>query len=151
MKQILDETVTLEIPASAADCYAIMKDYEGYMNWQSAVKHVEVTDRDGALVTVAFKIGIVIGMIRYVLEYRELDDQMVLAYRFIDGDIKNITGEFRVTPLGDDRCLASYRIVLEPGFWVPKTLVAVVKNTSMKGVLKELKNQVASIKSSRSG
>ena len=139
----LSDFVNLEINASARKCYDIMIDFESYPAWQKAVDESKILQTHKAGQVVEFKADLVFKTFRYVLNYRFNPDKHRFDWDLLEGDIPSITGFFNIERInGSNKCLATYSLNINPGFWVPQSLVHFSKKFVMLGVLKDLKKIV---------
>jgi uncharacterized membrane protein len=144
MSRVLSDFVALEINAPVEKCYAAMIDFESYPKWQKAICESNILEKTSFGLTVEFIADVIIKKFRYVLAYRfSREKEFAFAWELVEGDIENVTGDFTLKTLKNPaKCIATYRLDLIPGFWVPKTLVYLVKKNVMMGVLKDLKKWV---------
>jgi hypothetical protein len=134
-----------EIDAAPEDCFAALLDYEEFPDWQRAVKSTEVLSRDeeGRGRDVEFRIDAKVRDVRYVLRY-SYDPPGWVGWEFVEGDVKDVGGEFTLDPAEGDgrRTLATYRVELDPGLWLPGPLKKVLTDQVMKGAVDDLKRRV---------
>lgn len=130
--------VKLEIPTAAEYAFGLISDFESYPNWQRAIKKVQVLKTTEFGKIVEFEANLIIRNIRYVLDYYIDRKDFCLRWNYVEGDILNTRGEFRLLPLGLDKSLAVYRIEAQIGFWVAEPLLFLLKNTVMSAVLHDL-------------
>jgi uncharacterized membrane protein len=132
-----------EIDAPPEDCFAALLDYEGFPDWQSAVKSIEVLSRDdaGRGRDVEFHIDAKVREVRYVLRY-SYDPPGWIGWDYVEGDVKDVGGEFLLEEAGDGRTRATYRIDLDPGLWLPGPLKKVLTDQVMKDAVEDLKRRV---------
>lgn len=147
MSQILTASIELEIPAPAEQVFALMCDFTRYPHWQTAVSKANLLKQTDNGSVVEFHIDLIVRKLRYVLGYHVQSDKLLLEWDYLEGDIMNVGGEFRIDVIDQSSCLAFYRLVAHPGFHVPSPLVFLVKNTVMAGVLRDLKKEVIRTKS----
>lgn len=138
-----DESVDLDINASPEACFNAMIDFASYPEWQKAVKRVRVIEERPEGPVVEFTAGLIVRDVRYVLAYRLDARHHRISWDYVEGDAKSVEGEFRADPLeGGRRTRATYRLSIDPGFWVPGPLIGKVREAVMRGVLKDLKKRV---------
>ncbi len=143
MSDILTAAVELEIPAPAQEAFALMCDFADYPRWQTAVSQANVLKKTERGSIVEFKVDLIVRKLRYVLDYHVQPESYLLEWNYLEGDIMNVGGEFRLDVIDEKNCLAFYRLVAHPGFYVPSPLVFLVKNTVMVGVLRDLRKEVS--------
>jgi ribosome-associated toxin RatA of RatAB toxin-antitoxin module len=132
-----------EIDASPEDCFAALLDYESFPEWQRAVRSVEVLERDadGRGLDVAFRIDAKVKQVRYVLRYSYEPPRRV-AWSYVEGDVRDVSGEFLLEDAGAGRTLATYRIELDAGVWMPGPVKKVLTDQVMKGAVDDLARRV---------
>jgi uncharacterized membrane protein len=132
-----------EIDAAPDECFDALLDYESFAGWQRAVKSVAVLDRDdeGRGRDVEFHIDAKVREVRYVLRY-SYDPPGWIGWELVEGDVKEVGGEFLLDDAGDGRTLATYRVELDPGVWLPGPLKKVLTDQVMKGAVDDLKRRV---------
>ena len=136
----LKDFVNLEINAPAEKCYNIMIDFESYPRWQKAVDTSTILKTHSSGQIVEFKADLLFKTFRYVLDYRFSQDEHRFEWDMLEGDIPAITGFFSIENItGDNKCIATYSLTINPGFWVPQSLIYFTKKFVMLGVLKDLK------------
>jgi uncharacterized membrane protein len=131
------------IEGSPRDCFDALLDFESYPEWQRAVKSVDVVNRDGdgRGKEVEFEIDAKIRSIRYRLDYRYEEPHM-LTWRYVDGDVKDVDGEFVLEDQGDGTTLATYALRLDPGAFLPGRVANMLSDKVMQGSMEDLKARV---------
>ena len=91
------------IEATPGDCFDALLDFERYPEWQRAVKSVEILGRDGdgRPTRVAFELDAKLRAVHYTLEYA-YEEPHLLTWRYVDGDVKDVDGEFVLEDQGDE-------------------------------------------------
>ena len=133
------------IEAAPQACFDALTDYETFADWQSAVKRCEVLTRDseGRGQEVAFLVDARVRTVSYTLRY-SYEPPHRIAWEFVDGDVKDVEGEYILEDNGDGTTLATYSLGLDPGVWLPGPLARVLSEQVMKGQMEELKARVES-------
>ncbi len=131
------------IQGSPRECFDELLEFERYPEWQRAVKSVEVVSRDGdgRPKEVEFEIDAKIRTIRYRLDYRYEEPHM-LTWRYVDGDVKDVDGEFVLEDQGDGTTLATYALRLDAGVWMPGPIKSMLTDGVMQGAVDDLKARV---------
>jgi uncharacterized membrane protein len=129
-----------EIEAARENCFAALLDYETFPEWQRAVKAVEVVSRDeqGRGRDVEFQIDAKLRTVRYVLRY-SYEPPGWIGWSYVEGDVKDVNGEFVLDQADDGVTLATYRLELDPGVWLPGPVMKVLRDQVMKGAVDDLK------------
>ena len=132
-----------EIDATPEDCFAALLDYESFPEWQRAVKSVDVMTRDdqGRGRDVEFHIDAKVKQVRYVLRY-SYEPPHVVTWEYVEGDVKDVSGEFLLEPAGNGATRATYRIGLDAGIWMPGPIRKVLTDQVMKGAVDDLARRV---------
>ena len=133
----------LEIAGTPQECFDALVDYETFPDWQRAVKSVDVLTRDGDGLgeEVAFEVDAKVRTINYTLRYH-YEEPHRITWDYLDGDIKDIDGEFILEDRGDGSTLATYSLDLDPGVWLPGKLAKVLNEQVMRGSVEDLKTRV---------
>ena len=131
------------VDGSPQECFNALLDYESFPDWQRAVKSVEVATRDraGRGEEVAFEIDAKVRTIRYTLRY-SYEPPHRIGWDYVEGDVKDVDGEFVLEDRGDGTTLATYSLALDPGVWLPGPLQKVLNDQVMKGSVEDLKRRV---------
>jgi uncharacterized membrane protein len=125
------------------ECFDALLDYESFPDWQGAVKSVEVESRDrsGRGRDVAFEIDAKVKTIRYRLRYSYEPPHRV-AWEYLDGDVKDVSGDMTLEDRGDGTTLATYSLALDAGVWLPGPVRKILTDQVMKGSVEDLKRRV---------
>jgi uncharacterized membrane protein len=131
-----------EIEAARERCFALLLEYESFPDWQRAVKSASVLNRDeeGRGRDVEFHIDAKIRTVRYVLRYSYRPPEWI-GWEYVEGDVKDVSGEFVLEQADDGVTLATYRLGLDPGVWLPGPVMKVLRDQVMKGAVDDLKRR----------
>jgi hypothetical protein len=107
------------------------------------VKETTVLDRDdaGRGRDVEFVIDARVKQVRYVLRY-SYEPPGWIGWEYVEGDVKDVGGEFVLEQADDGVTLATYRIALDPGVWLPGPIKKVLTDQVMKGAVDDLRRRV---------
>ena len=113
---MLEGENSIEVEATAEDCYGLVVELGRYPEWQSQVKSADVleTDPEGRPVVVETVSDARVRVIKYRLRYRH-EPPHRMSWTYVSGDVKDVTGEYRFEPLGDGLTKATYRLAVDPG------------------------------------
>lgn len=133
------------IEGTPQDCFDALTEYETFPEWQSAVKSSEVVTRDGdgRGKEVVFEIDAKVKSISYRLSYT-YEEPHLITWDYLDGDVKEIDGEYVFEDQADGTTLATYTLHIDPGVWVPGPVANVLNEQVMKGSMDDLKRRVES-------
>jgi ribosome-associated toxin RatA of RatAB toxin-antitoxin module len=131
------------IEGTPQQCFDALVDYESFPDWQRAVKSVEVLSRDGDGLgeEVEFEIDAKLRTVRYRLRY-SYEEPHRITWDYVEGDVKDVDGEFLLEDQGDGTTLATYMLALDAGVWLPGRLARVLNDQVMKGSVEDLRLRV---------
>ena len=131
------------IDASPRRCFDSLVDYESFPEWQRAVRDCEVLtrDRDGRGKEVAFEIDAKVKAVNYTLDY-SYEEPHLISWTYVEGDVRDVDGEFVFEDLGDGKTLATYGLSLDPGLPLPGRILTVLSEHVMQGSMEDLKQRV---------
>jgi len=133
----------IQVQASPRDCFAALTDFESYPEWQDAVKECEVRSRDakGRGRRVSFVIDAKVRAVAYTLDY-SYEEPHLITWEFVEGDVREIEGEFVLEDRGDGTTLATYGLRIEAGVWMPGKMKTVLSDQVMQRSVEDLKARV---------
>lgn len=133
----------IHVQASPSDCFDALTDFESYPDWQDAVKECEVHSRDpsGRGRRVSFVIDAKIRSVEYTLDY-SYEEPHLVTWDYVEGDVREIEGEYVLEDLGDGTTLATYTLRIDPGVWMPGPLAKVLNEQVMRRSVEDLKARV---------
>ena len=133
------------ITAGPKHCFDALVDYESFPDWQRAVKSCEVLTRDrrGRGKEVAFEVDAKVRSISYTLDY-SYEEPHLISWRYVEGDMRDVDGEFVFEDQGDGTTLATYALRLDPGLPLPGRMVNMLSEQVMQGSMEDLKQRVES-------
>ena len=131
------------VEGTPQQCFDALLDFESYPDWQAAVKDCEVVSRDGEgrARRVAFEIDAKVKTVSYTLDY-SYEEPHRLAWEFVEGDVKDVDGEFTLEDQGDGTTLATYALRLDAGVWMPGPIKSMLTDGVMQGAVDDLKARV---------
>ncbi len=131
------------IEGSPQECFSALVDYDTFPEWQRAVKGTEVLTRyrDGKGKEVEFEIDAKVKTIRYTLDY-SYEEPHLISWRYVEGDVRDVDGEFVFEERGDGTTLATYALSLDPGLWLPGRMLTMLNEHVMHGAMEDLKHRV---------
>lgn len=135
---------TIEIDATAAECFAAAADLTSYPEWATGVKSVEIleTDTQGRATKATFVVDGMVKEITYTLEYR-YDPPNSIEWDAIPGDdINQMTGSYRFVEVGEGRTEVVYALRADPAFTIPGFLRRQVEKQIVTTALRGLRKRV---------
>lgn len=131
------------IAAAAQECFDAIVDFESYPEWQEAVQECEVLCRDeaGRARRVRTTIDAKVKRVTYTLDY-SYDEPVAVRWDFVEGDPKNVEGEFLFEEGDYGTTLATYALRLDAGVWIPGPVAKVLNDQVMKRAVEDLKRRV---------
>ena len=136
-------TQQARIEASPQECFDAIVEFETYPDWQQAVKECEVLSRDraGRGRRVRTTIDAKVRRVSYTLDY-SYEEPHAVRWDFVEGDPKNVEGEFLFAEDGDGTTLATYSLRLDAGVWIPGPLAKMLNDQVMRRAVEDLKRRV---------
>ena len=140
-KKRAEHSMVIEAPPQA--CFEAITDYDSFPDWQAAVKDVEVLSRDaeGRGRDVRFAIDAKVKTVHYTLAY-SYEPPHLITWDFVEGDVKDVDGEYVFEDQRDGTTLATYSLAIDPGVWLPGPVSKVLTEQVMKRSVEDLKRRV---------
>ena len=137
----------IEVEATPEACTAAAADFADYPRWSSNVISVDVheTDDEGRGTLVEFFTDAKVKKVRYVLRYDWAAAPDGVSWTFVEGDVPDISGEYRFEDLGGGRTRVTYALALGGGrgrIFVPGPVKKVLVDNVMKGSVADFKRRV---------
>ncbi len=131
------------VKAIPQQCFDALLDFESYPDWQDTVKACDIQSRDGKGrgQRVWFEIDVKVKRISYTLDY-SYEEPHMLTWDFVDGDVRDIDGEYVLEDRGDGTTLATYGLRIDTGVWVPGKIASVLNDQVMQRSVEDLKARV---------
>lgn len=131
------------VQGTPQQCFDALVDFEAYPEWQVAVKDCEVRSRDdaGRGRRVAFSIDAKLKTIDYTLDY-SYEEPHLINWEYIEGDVKDVDGEFVLEDRGDGTTLATYALRIDAGVWLPGRVATMLSEQVMQRSVEDLKARV---------
>ncbi len=133
----------IHVEGSPSECFAALTDFESYPDWQDAVKECEVRSRDsaGRGRRVAFVIDAKVKSVSYTLDYG-YEEPHLITWDYVEGDVRDVEGEYVLEDLGDGSTLATYTLRIDPGVWLPGPIAKALNDQVMRRSVEDLKARV---------
>lgn len=144
---LIPAELSIEISATPQECYRFICNFEKYVEWASAVKKVNIIKIENnrpKIVEYIINLGLLPKDFRYVLNYKYDDTNLLLSWTYVEGSLRDVQGEYLFKPAGQNRTKATYKLAVDPGFWVPEIIKNKIINIAMKGSMEEFRKAVES-------
>jgi len=138
---------SIEIPASPDSIFEVLSDLEAYPEWITAMRHVEILERDGndRPRRVNFLVDAMIKEIAYDLDY-EYEPPRRMSWTAVPGDdIRQMVGSYELTELEGGGTDVVYALMVEPEFKVPGFLRRQAEKQLISSALRGLKKRVEAL------
>lgn len=132
-----------EIDATPQACFDALTDYERLVQWQGAIKGVEVLERDelGRGLVVAYVVDARVRTVRYRLRHI-YDEPRRIGSEYLGGDFRAMAGEWRFVALDGGRARAELDLGIDPGLFVPAVVRRKIADAVMRRAVSDLKAYV---------
>lgn len=122
---------------------AALLDVDSYPQWQSVMVSSDVWERDGeGRPTLAeFHVDARVRKVRYVSRC-EYDLPHRITWHQVEGDLKELREVYTFTPRSDGGTDVTADIAFEIGFYVPRTMMRLVRDQSLRTWMRELRGRV---------
>jgi len=144
---IYEPSLSIEINAPRKLCYQIICDFKNYTRWTGYLKQVNIlkTENNRAkIVEFIVNLGIIPKDFRYVLNYTYDDEDFVLSWTYVEGSLRDVKGSYSFKSKTDEITIATYKLIVDPGFWVPEIIKNKIINVAMRGSMIDFKKEVES-------
>lgn len=133
----------IEIEAPMETCFDVINDLESYPEFLPTTREVSVRNESERIVA-DFKVS-VIKDIHYQLRF-ETNRPTRIAWSLVRGDLmKKNDGEWTFEALSPTKTRATYRIHVEFGWMVPKTIVNTLTEIQLPDLMKRFKDRVEEV------
>jgi coenzyme Q-binding protein COQ10 len=131
---------TIEIDASAKDCYKVITDYDNYPKFLSDLKNVKIVEKKETAWKVEFTVSI-IKEITYLLDMQGVPGKS-MEWKLVKGFFKKNNGSWKLEEIGKKKTRATYTVDIEMGALVPKSVVAMLTEKNLPGMLGQFKTRI---------
>ena len=131
------------LDADPARCFEAVAAFDTYPQWMPAFRDVKVLERDaeGRGVLVEFRIDAKLREVRYVLRHH-LDAPRRISWDYVEGDAKDVDGEWRFEDAGDGRTRVTYSVSFDVGGFVPGSVKRALAEQAVRSSLAALAERV---------
>jgi hypothetical protein len=119
---------------------AFLKDFASYVGPMPNLKKIEFS-WEGNLARVTQHLKVALSSISYRLNILHYDDA-VIEWEFVEGDIKDTTGYYKLFPRSNGKeTLLVYHVYTEPGMAIPQFIMNILTRKSMPDVVKAIREE----------
>jgi uncharacterized membrane protein len=143
MSQPSSNSTTIDAPASEVS--AVLADLENYPTWTSAIKKVEVHERDSnnrpVKVTVTVDAGVLKDRAQLSYDWSKLPNE--IAFSLDEADMMTeMTGSYQIKDNGDDTSTVTYSLTTQISMPVPEMMRKKVEMSTIDAALAQLKKKI---------
>ena len=144
MAEFSSNSITIE--ASAGDVANVLADLENFPSWSSAIKQVEVHDRDGSgrptSATVKIEAGVLKDRAKLNYDYSNFPKEISFALEEADL-MTEMTGSYEIVGDGDETEV-TYKLHVEVSMPVPEMMRKKAEQATIDAALSQLKKKLES-------
>lgn len=144
MAEFSSNSITIE--ASAGDVATVLADLENFPSWSSAIKQVEVHDRDGSgrptSATVKIEAGVLKDRAKLNYDYSNFPKEISFALEEADL-MTEMTGSYEIVGDGD-KTEVTYKLHVEVSMPVPEMMRKKAEQATIDAALSQLKKKLES-------
>ena len=144
MAEFSSNSITIE--ASAGDVATVLADLENFPSWSSAIKQVEVHDRDGSgrptSATVKIEAGVLKDRAKLNYDYSNFPKEISFALEEADL-MTEMTGSYEIVGDGDETEV-TYNLHVEVSMPVPEMMRKKAEQATIDAALSQLKKKLES-------
>ena len=136
-----------QIDAPASEVAEILVDLEKYPTWSSAIKSVEVLEKDGSGRATKATVKIEAGVLkdRATLNYDYSDFPKSISFSLEDADLMTeMTGKYSIVDNGDDTTTVTYSLGTALAMPVPDMMRRKVEMSTIELSISQLKKKLES-------
>ena len=136
---------SISIDAPAAEVAKVLADIEGFPSWSSAIKSVEVHERDAAghasKVTVKIEAGVLKDKATLNYDYAKLPNE--ISFNLDEADLMTeMTGNYKIKDNGDDTTTVTYALNVQVSMPVPEMMRKKAESATIDAALGQLKKKL---------
>ena len=143
MSDISKNSVTIEAPINGVA--ETLSDLAGYPSWSTAIKSVEVLEKDSLGRATKAKISIDAGVMkdRVILDYDWSSAPVEITFSLDDADLlTEMTGAYKLKDNGDDTTTVEYELTVALSMPVPAMVRQKAERASIDLALSQLKTKL---------
>ena len=143
MSDISENSITIEAPIS--EVVDVLTDLATYPTWSTAIKSVEVQDKDACGRATKAKMSIDAGVMkdRVVLDYDWSKSPTEISFALDDADLlTEMSGTYEITDNGDDTTTVKYQLTVALSMPVPAMMRQKAERATIDLALSQLKTKL---------
>jgi len=140
MSDISENSITIEAPIT--DVATVLTDLATYPTWSTAIKSVEVHEKDSAGRAIKAKMSIDAGVMkdRVILDYDWSKTPAEITFELDDADLlTEMTGAYKLVDNGDDTTTVTYQLTVALSMPVPAMMRQKAERSTIDLALNQLK------------
>jgi uncharacterized membrane protein len=143
MSDISENSITIEAPI--AEVVAVLTDLATYPTWSTAIKSVEVQDKDAGGRASKVKMSIDAGVMkdRVVLDYDWSKSPAEISFALDEADLlTEMSGTYELSDNGDDTTTVKYQLTVALSMPVPAMMRQKAERATIDLALSQLKTKL---------
>ena len=143
MSDISENSITIEAPIS--EVVEVLTDLATYPTWSTAIKSVEVQDKDASGRATKVKMSIDAGVMkdRVILDYDWSKSPAEISFALDDADLlTEMSGTYEITDNGDDTTTVKYQLTVALSMPVPAMMRQKAERATIDLALSQLKTKL---------
>ena len=143
MSDISENSITIEAPI--AEVVAVLTDLATYPTWSTAIKSVEVQNKDATGRASKAKMSIDAGVMkdRVVLDYDWSKSPSEISFSLDEADLlTEMSGTYEITDNGDDTTTVKYQLTVALSMPVPAMMRQKAERATIDLALSQLKTKL---------
>ena len=143
MSDISENSITIEAPIG--EVVEVLTDLATYPTWSTAIKSVEVQDKDASGRAIKAKMSIDAGVMkdRVILDYDWSKSPSVISFALDDADLlTEMSGTYEITDNGDDTTTVKYQLTVALSMPVPAMMRQKAERATIDLALSQLKTKL---------
>ena len=143
MSDISENSITIEAPIG--EVVAVLTDIASYPTWSTAIKSVEVKDKDASGRATKAKMSIDAGVMkdRVILDYDWSKSPTEISFALDDADLlTEMSGTYEIADNGDDTTTVKYQLTVALSMPVPAMMRQKAERATIDLALNQLKTKL---------
>ena len=143
MSDISENSITIEAPIG--EVVAVLTDLASYPTWSTAIKSVEVQDKDAIGRATKAKMSIDAGVMkdRVILDYDWSKSPAEISFALDDADLlTEMSGTYEIADNGDDTTTVKYQLTVALSMPVPAMMRQKAERATIDLALNQLKTKL---------